>query len=93
VPCRPVQIEARVFQQSLVPELVRLGPIESGLIRPQVDLDQDVAGVDLLAFGKWIFMTCPSTRDLASTLLSACTVPSPVRKIGRSACRSSSVRK
>ncbi len=47
-----VQVEARVFEQRLVPELVRLRLVERRLVGLRIDFDQHVAGADVLAFGE-----------------------------------------
>ena len=87
---KAVQVEARIVQQRLVPELVRLR-----LVRARPDTAPgSISTSTSPAWTSWpseklIFLIWPSTRDLTSTLFKACTVPSPVRKIGTSARRTS----
>ena len=83
--CEALQIQIGVGEVGLVLLLLGLGLIERGLERPGVDLGEQVALFDRSPSLKAILSIWPSTRVRTTTVLKPCTVPSPVRKTGKSA--------
>ena len=74
-----LQVEFGVGEIGFILRFLGLGLVERGLVRPWIDLGEQVALLTSSPSLKAILSIWPSTRVRTTTVLKPCTVPSPVR--------------